>query len=100
MTGTTRISGNSMQAAVAKKSKGSKKKSGGGNEWGNISKLFPLLKRGDANRSSQSGGLPYEAPQSSNPTGGGSPIMLIAVLAAVGIGAYLILHKKKRKQSW
>lgn len=78
-------------------SKGKGNQGGGFNEWNAIGKLMPLIRRGDPNSSSQTGGLPYQAPQSL--AGGGGPSLLfIGLLAALGVGAFLILrHKHKGK---
>lgn len=98
MTGSTRFSPEGLDAQLkGKKHKGNA--NSGGNQWGDINKLLPLLRRGDANRSSQSGGLPYQPAQSVNPMGGGSPVMVLLLVGAAVVGAYFILkHKKKGKR--
>lgn len=78
---------------------GSGSGSQGGNEWGIIGRLLPIIQRGDSSMQSQSGGLPYSPGTQVNPitSGGSSPIVIVAIVAVIGVGAFFLLRKKHKE---
>jgi hypothetical protein len=82
----------------------SKKKGGGngGNGGGlNIGSLLGAVRKGDTSTQNSTSGVPYEQPTTLNPieqaAASGSPVLLLGLLGAIGIGAYFLLHHHKKK---
>lgn len=80
---------------------GSGKKKGGGGSGGSnsggdqqlLNKYLPEILRGDYSDSSQSSGVPYQAPQG---LGGGSSLPMLVLVGGAGLVAWLVLRKKKK----